>query len=371
MDYSSSIFGASLQTVKRAIGSTVTILAFGGCSQATDESDIYMVPTGGSASGGSASSGGAPTEGTGGQELGEGAGGTTSGGQTSTGGTSQSTGGLDGTGGLEPAPTPDVNDVIPSQGCGAMPSDPKGSWVDQPMLDIDGKQRSWAIRLPTNYDPNRAYPITFEFHGCGSKTNNVPMENAAGDEAIHVRGASIDKCWHDLATGNVDDSTESVDLAFFDAMLDEVKQSTCIDENRVFGVGYSSGAWLMTIMACKRRDTLRALGTIAGADWVHINNLGPPVCSDGHVAQMYISDTGDTGSNRWDNHKSAQARLVEANGCAPDSEVAVAPAPCVRFQGCGDYPVQRCITSGNGHGRQDGYAPGAFWSFFSEFLAEQ
>jgi len=229
-----------------------------------------------------------------------------------------------------------VKDVVPSSGCGMPAFANAGAWERQPDLKIDGRTRRWHVRLPNNYDPDRAYPLIFKFHGCGGKDNNTPIERVSGSDAIHVRGESVAKCWNDLATGTVTNNTESFD------------------------------GWIATILACKRANIFRGLGSIAGADWVHINKLDAPQCSEGNVARMFISDVDDRGSNRWDNHKSAQARLVERNSCTPNSEVAVAPSPCVRFQGCGDFPVQRCITKGNGHGRQDSYAPGAFWTFFSE-----
>lgn len=373
--------GMRSKTAARPLLDFVLLLCMVGCSSQGDErpqpegagsggAPSTSEASGGANSGGTASGGAVHT---GGQPFG-------SGGELSSGGAFEASGGLASTGGSsETGGTPgvggtvdvvDIHAVAPSSGCGTEAFATEGSWVNQPDIDIDGQPRSWAVRFPDNYNPQRAYPIIFEFHGCGSKTNNVPMENVAGSDAIHVRGASIGSCWHDLATGEVNDDTESVDLPFFDAMLGAMKENACIDENRIFGVGYSSGAWLITIMACKRADTFRAVGTVAGADWVHMNGLGPPSCSEGNVAQMYISDTDDTGSNRWENHVSAQDRLVEANGCTPESETPIDPSPCVRFQDCGDFPVQRCRTSGSGHGRQDGYAPGAFWSFFSEFLAD-
>ncbi len=270
-----------------------------------------------------------------------------------------------------PSPVKDLSVTAPSKGCGMPAFAQTGKWVKQPSLDINGKKRNWHVRFPNNYDANRAYPLTFMFHGCGSKTNNSPMEKAAGNDAIHVRGESVEKCWNDLAKGNVTNKTESFDLPFIDAMLAQMQAMSCVDKNSVFGVGYSSGGWIATILACKRANVFRALGSIAGADWVHINKLDEPQCSEGKVARMFISDTGDTGSNRWGNHKSAEARLVERNNCTVGSEVKVDTASCVRFQGCGDHPIQRCITSGNGHGRQDGYAPKAFWTFFSELLPKK
>ncbi len=316
----------------------------------------------GSSDGGALGTGGAVSSGGGAPETG---GASASGGAEATGG-GDATGGIAGTGG---APEMDVDAVVPSAGCGTDAFASEGSWVDQPALDIDGRQRNWAVRLPGGYDPSRAYPLTLLFHGCGSKTNNVPMESVAGDDTILVRGASIENCWNDLATGNVDNDTESYDLPFIEAMIDEMKESACVDESHVFGVGYSSGAWLLTHVACKRPSAFRALGTVAGEDWAHVRSLETPECGAGNVAQMYIQDLGDP-NNQWSDHQSAKDRLVAANGCTPDSAMPVDPSPCERYQDCGDYPLQQCLTTGKGHDRQDEFAPGAFWGFFSEFLLE-
>ena len=355
------------------------------CSSEGEDGSSDADGDGGGAASGGAASGGAATGGqladTGGQST---SGGTTnsggdlgsggemaSGGVAATGGAASSggadgTGGIDGTGG---ALVEEVDAVVPSAGCGMNALSAEGSWVDQPAMDIDGRQRSWAVRFPVGYDPNRAYPLTLLFHGCGSKTNNVPMENVAGSDTILVRGASVENCWNDLATGSVDNDTESYDLPFIEAMIDEMKASSCVDENHVFGVGYSSGAWLLTHVACKLPSAFRALGTVAGEDWVHVRNLDPPQCGEGNVAQMYIQDLGDP-NNQWDDHKSAKDRLLAANGCSPNLAMSVEPSPCEFYQGCGDYPVQQCLSTGEGHGRRDGFAPAAFWGFFSEFLPE-
>ncbi len=281
-------------------------------------------------------------------------------------------GGMVGNGGNENTPLtePSINDVVPSIGCGKPAFADEGRWEDQQALEIEGRQRNWAVRFPDGYDPARAYPVNFLFHGCGEKTNNVPMENVAGSDAIHVRGASVESCWNDLATGQVNDDTVSYDLPFVQAMIDRIKAEACVDEHRLFGVGYSSGAWLVTHLACKLPGPFRAFGSVAGEDWAYVRNLNTPECEEGNVAQMYIQDLGDP-NNQWDDHKSAMQRLVATNGCTPDSAVSVDPSPCERFQGCDDYPVQYCLSMGQGHDRRDDFAPQAFWDFFSELAPRE
>lgn len=46
--------------------------------------------------------------------------------------------------------------------------------------------RPYAVRLPNDYDPTRAYPVVMLLHGCTSGTNNLPMDRHTGEDAILV-----------------------------------------------------------------------------------------------------------------------------------------------------------------------------------------
>ncbi len=88
-----------------------------------------------------------------------------------------------------------------SAGCGEAVTQALNQWVEQPTKSIESVERHWWVRLPENYDPERAYRVVFLFHGCSSAENNVPMQNVTGDEAILVRGAGVSEgtCWDALA----------------------------------------------------------------------------------------------------------------------------------------------------------------------------
>jgi poly(3-hydroxybutyrate) depolymerase len=249
----------------------------------------------------------------------------------------------------------DSDAVGRSAGCGLAVNGQLGSWASQPSLNIGGQQRTWDVLLPNGYDPERAYPMVLEFHGCGGGTNNVPVERAAGDDAIFVRGKSAGDCWDE-------NSADSPDIAFFDAMVETVSEMACVDSTRIFATGYSSGSWLLSWLGCIRRDKLRALATLTGGDRVP-NNYE----CDGPIAHMFIHDQDDNTNNLRGNQPRID-RVVRLNGCDANSRVPEDPAPCERYQGCDeDYPVKLCLTSGQGHDRQDNFASGAFWGFFSEF----
>ncbi|WP_437974403.1 hypothetical protein WMF11_38840 [Sorangium sp. So ce295] len=307
-------------------------------------------PSGVSGAGGGAGSGGSSASGSG-------SAGVTSGGGAASAGSSGVTAASSGAGGDGGAGGGGGGGMsaTPSAGCEKAPSQALNEWVEQPAKTIASVERHWWVRLPENYEPTRAYPVVFMFHGCSSATNNVPMQNVTGDDAILVRGAGVSDgvCW--------DASSNGPDLTFFDEMLADVLANTCADTSRVFAAGYSSGSWLINMLECKRGDKLRATGTVSGG------TPGTPRDCVGRVARIFIHDADDE-DNTIDRNHAERDRLLELNHCdAEAAPVPEDPAPCARYQGCdAGYPVIWCETSGKGHDRQDALAPGAFWGLFSE-----
>lgn len=215
-----------------------------------------------------------------------------------------------------------------------------------------GSSRPYSVRLPTDYKPERAYPVVVLLHGCGGGTNNVPMEKATGADAILVRGtgSAASTCWNTAANGP--------DVAFFDAMVADVKKRFCADEHRFFVVGYSSGSWLVNQLTCIRADVLRGGASVTGGESSN-GNCGAP------VARIFIHDKDDM-DNVISGSERARDRHLKQNGCdSPAVSMSVDPSPCKLYQGCDTgYPVEWCQTSGEKHNRQDNFAPATFWNFF-------
>ena len=239
----------------------------------------------------------------------------------------------------------------PSLGCEKTTSVALNQWVES-MVMTGGNNRPYSVRLPNNYDPKRAYPVIMLLHGCGGGTNNVPMEKVTGADAILARGtgSAASTCWDTKANGP--------DVAFFDAMVADVKTRFCADEKRIFAVGYSSGSWLANQLTCIRADVLRGAATVTGGESAGAGCGGP-------VARIFIHDTTDK-DNVISGSEKARDRHLTQNMCNKSAApMPVDPSPCQLYQGCAaGYPVEWCATTGNAHGRQDSFAPATFWNFF-------
>jgi polyhydroxybutyrate depolymerase len=245
--------------------------------------------------------------------------------------------------------------AVRSTGCGMAAAQPLATWSERPKLPVNGKDRQWWVWLPNDYDPMRAYPVIFTFHGCGGASNFIPMQTETGDDAIVIRGTGADNgCWTYGGEGE--------DVMFFDAMLATIGAQYCADTSRVFAMGYSSGGWMTNTLECTRGDKLRATGTLSGG------RAGNGMGCKGKFARATVHDLNDP-TNPFDKQGAAQEldRVLAQNHCMTAlPPVMEDPAPCARYQGCdAGYPVIACRTEGKGHDRQDALAMDVFWKLFS------
>lgn len=111
-----------------------------------------------------------------------------------------------------------------SAGCGAVQSG-TGTFFLRAIRVLD-RERVFYVRVPAKYDPKRAYPVIFRWHGSGGNglSGGLGIEFSAADDAIVVGADGLHWDW----------SEGSADLAFFDRMLDVMEKKYCIDRHRVF-----------------------------------------------------------------------------------------------------------------------------------------
>jgi hypothetical protein len=102
----------------------------------------------------------------------------------------------------------------------------------------DGIEHNYAVDIPPGYDPARRYQVRFQLHGgIGGRANNQPRGNGeigplAGSEQIYV----IPYAWRDAPWWGDEQ------ILNLNAILDSLKRTYNIDENRVVLSGVSDGA---------------------------------------------------------------------------------------------------------------------------------
>lgn len=217
-------------------------------------------------------------------------------------------------------------------------------------ITIQNQARKYHLRVPANYDPERAYPLIFLYHGYGGNglSGGLGIEYHAQDNAIIASADGLNNAWADATTAN--------DLQLFDQMLATIATNYCIDRRRIYSYGFSMGGYFTNLLACERGDILRASAAIAS--WPRGD-----VCKD-KVAAWFMHDTDDE-AIKISQGIAARDRAIAQNGCSQDS-IALENG-CKQYQNCQDAPVVWCQTSGFGHNIRGDVAPALVWQFFEEF----
>ncbi|RYZ52558.1 MAG: hypothetical protein EOP07_19400 [Proteobacteria bacterium] len=245
--------------------------------------------------------------------------------------------------------------VVPSPGCNKAPSQEFGKYVKK---NVTGMNRVYQLRLPANYDKAKPYRLLMIGHGCGGTDAPFKLESVAKDQAIIVAMKSLESCFvYEM----------KAEGPYFDEVLKEVSNEACVDTNRVFVAGFSSGSWLTNMLGCARSNVIRAQGNASGS-----LPGGLPTCQ-GPIPAFMVHDDKDT-VNTIDGGQRARDRILKINSCSTETEPysyddnPKTPSICVKYKGCKPgFPVVWCTTSGNGHTSEEPISTLGFWKFWSGF----
>jgi poly(3-hydroxybutyrate) depolymerase len=236
--------------------------------------------------------------------------------------------------------------------------------------------RSYYVRLPAGYDSAKAYPLSIGGGGCGNTDGTSGSSGGLSalpkgeKDAIQVglnymypQGAGA--CF-------ADDFVNTPDLPYFDSVLAELESNYCVDRDRVFVDGFSSGAWETYLLGCARAGIVRGIGTAEGG-----LRMARPACAQTPVAAILVAGLQDTENpigplmppGKNDSLGSAPARddILARNGCVGTTTTPWDPAypACVKYTGCpADYPVVWCAIDA-GHTDGGNISSTGFWKFWS------
>ena len=269
-----------------------------------------------------------------------------------------------------------------TSGCGMDPGQfPNAQYVQYHLSvsgpDVDAnmqpkvRDRIYYVRLPTTYDQTVPSRVVYLAPGCGGNnaTEVIRLYSASVNDAVLVAMMPLpDQPYN----GCFDETMNSIEYPFFDALHKKIESTLCVDPDRQFYAGFSTGARLGMMLDCAFSDVLRGTATIQGA-------LPPlPACKTHPIAAFFVADTQETGNPYQSNVMAAQ-HVATQNGCTGTFQnattfdpmtTAAAPATtaCVKYTGCpAAYPVVFCTTMGQGHMTFEPWSDQAFWNFFKQF----
>jgi polyhydroxybutyrate depolymerase len=249
--------------------------------------------------------------------------------------------------GEDGGPPPD-----PTPGCGA--TGVKPGFNGSQSITVGSEKRTYELYVPDSYDGKKVFPVVFVFHGDGGTganlRNGFKIEAESQGGAIFVYPDGLGKTWRfDNAAGL------AADVGFIDAVVASLAQTHCTDKKRIFGVGYSRGAYFTNMLACLSKSGFRAVVTHAGGgpfgvdgSGTKYDNSGNLVCPAAPVAALQVQGTNDGAVPPSEGTK-AREYWQRVNGCTATTK-AYDPSPCVQHDGCApERPEVWCLIPGLGH----------------------
>lgn len=244
--------------------------------------------------------------------------------------------------------TPASVPARPSPGCAASPApttEPAATSTSTEqtaeVVEVDGVARTYQRHVPADL-PAGPRPLVVDLHGYQSgaaiQAQISRFDRVADREGFVLatpQGSGPLSYWNAVPHPDLPD-----DVAFIEAVLDDVGAEECIDLARVYVDGFSNGAFLTSLLACRLDDRIAAVATVSGL-------LRPEPCPARRAVPVYaIHGTADRfvgyeGENpaletlTWDDDS---RRAFQGLPFAPVTETAAAWA---KAAGCDADPAER------------------------------
>jgi polyhydroxybutyrate depolymerase len=245
--------------------------------------------------------------------------------------------------------------------------------VAEQTLTSGGRQRSYRLFVPPSYDGRSALPLVLDMHGSGGTASgeaaNSRFEALAATEGFAVAtlqaGAEGNR-WNVPITPERPD-----DVQYVSDVIDHVAARVCTDTTRVYASGFSGGARMSSLLACKLNSRIAAIAPMSGLRW-------PGPC-DGRAIPVLtfhgLADPQNTYDGRvegrggeWiESVPEALAGWAEHNGCDGEPKLDDPPGPLstLTYAGC-EAEVRLVRVDGLVHrwARDEVDATAEAWKFF-------
>ncbi|GIJ30913.1 cellulose binding domain-containing protein [Micromonospora sediminimaris] len=261
-------------------------------------------------------------------------------------------------------------------GCGKAPTLRSGTHT----IQSSGKNRSYILRVPDNYNNNHPYRLVFGFHWLnGSATDVATGQTVQRDTWAYYgllplsNNSTIFVAPQGLNSGWANSGGE--DVTFVDDMLRQIEGDLCVETTQRFALGFSYGGAMSYAVACARPNIFRAVAVYGGAQLSG--------CSGGTQPVAYFGAHGIRDSVlNISNGRSLRDRFVRNNGCTaqnpPEPSQGSLTHRSTTYSGCASgYPVVwAAFDEGHIAAPQDGapgdsgsrtWLPGETWRFFTQF----
>ena len=192
--------------------------------------------------------------------------------------------------------------------------------------------RPYELRLPADFDGQTPLPLLILAHGYGV--------NGVGQDFLFPFSKEVDskhfiyvlphgtqdalgrRFWNATeACCNFDDVPVD-DVAFFRALVEDVKAKHPVQAGHVFLAGHSNGAFMALRLACDAPDAIDGVVAVSGSTW-----LDPTRCGEGRAVPMLLVHGTDDKTipyagrpGRYPGAVETSERFARRAGCTGDQE---------------------------------------------------
>lgn len=145
--------------------------------------------------------------------------------------------------------------------------------------------RSYRIILPEGHDNVTSIPAIIFVHsyrgtaaGVMGNDKLTKMATQSGFAFIAVQAAGPE--WNIPSIPSGDELADIDELAYFDAVSEEISRKFAIDPSRVIVAGFSSGAMMVWYLACHRGNSYAGFVPMSGTFWEPLPTTCPTIPSN-------------------------------------------------------------------------------------------
>jgi poly(3-hydroxybutyrate) depolymerase len=241
--------------------------------------------------------------------------------------------------------------------------------------DGNARSRTYLLQVPSGYDPSRAYPLTFVFHGAAGNSGQSyswGLQKAAGasEKGIFVFPNGINFRHEGIGW---DDTNNGYDLPLFDNMLKDLEAGYCIDKERIFVAGFSWGGDFAIALACNRGDEIQAVAANSTNDEYkdtsnYLTYQDLPCPTHKHPRVRFEHAVGGDAQYPSPDFATTSKLFGYLNSCSAASTNVKSSTPtmsCVSYKGCANEYVECSFDHAIGHTLPPNWAQDT-WDFFLE-----
>ncbi len=138
-------------------------------------------------------------------------------------------------------------------------------------VEVDGTERSWLMYVPEDYDGSEELPLVVALHGF-TATSECMMVDSEWWRVAEARNLAVafpqGLTTEDSPTALprwFSDSEIETDIAFVDAMLDQICETYNIDQSRIYCTGHSNGGFETDVLGENLTERFAAISNVGGA----------------------------------------------------------------------------------------------------------